>query len=248
MCERKQAAQPANLPGAKTMHGLGDSVCHRSDRRPGCQHRKSRTALGPIGFVRQAIAGNPRARTAHVIAGAVLYLAALGAALGPGPAAAEADGPDYYRVVGVSADDVLNIRAEPDTSAQQVGSIPPGADCVRNLGCRGGLSLQEFTTLDEAEKARRLKENPRWCQIEYRGVTGWVAGRYLAEGACSDKPSATGSQYLGQLRSVLQLRRRSERNAASRTLAVGATPRLVHSGQHADRRPVPPPGTRFRSN
>jgi len=100
------------------------------------------------------------------------------------PATAEADGPDFYRVIGVAADDVLNIRAEPSPHATEVGSIPPNADCVRNLGCQGGLTFQEFQTLNPAEQAERLKQNPRWCRIEYQGVTGWVAGRYLAEGGC----------------------------------------------------------------
>jgi len=101
------------------------------------------------------------------------------------PAAhAEADGPDFYRVSGVAADDVLNIRAEPTPHAAKVGTIPPNADCVRNLGCQGGLTFQEFSTLNLAEQAKRLQQNPRWCQIEYQGVTGWVAGRYLVEGGC----------------------------------------------------------------
>ena len=55
---------------------------------------------------------------------------------------------------------------------------------MRNLGCQGGLTFQEFQTLNPAEQAERLKQNPRWCRIEYQGVTGWVAGRYLAEGGC----------------------------------------------------------------
>lgn len=103
-----------------------------------------------------------------------------------GEALAEADGPDYYRVVNVADNDVLNIRAQPTAKARKIGEIPPGADCVRNLGCQGGLTLHEFTTLSEAQKAERLRQNPRWCQVEYQGIRGWVAGRYLAEGSCSD--------------------------------------------------------------
>ncbi|WP_242523163.1 SH3 domain-containing protein [Thiocystis minor] len=108
----------------------------------------------------------------------------LGLLLNPAPVAAEADGPDYYRVTGVAPTDVLSIRATPDPGAAQVGSIPPGADCVRNLGCRGGLSFEEYSTLSKAEQAERLRHHPRWCKIEYQGIEGWVAGRYLAEGGC----------------------------------------------------------------
>jgi hypothetical protein len=111
-------------------------------------------------------------------------MAAAAVLIVSGTASATADGPDYYRVTGVAATDVLNIRSEPDPHAPKVGEIPPDGICVRNLGCRGGLSFQEFTELSTAEKEQRLRENPRWCRIEYQGVTGWVAGRFLAEGSC----------------------------------------------------------------
>jgi hypothetical protein len=102
----------------------------------------------------------------------------------PQPAPGEADGPDWFRVVDVAANDVLNIRAQPSAHAEKLGSIPPGSGCIRNLGCRGGLTLDEFTSLTPDQQAARLKENPRWCRVEYEGATGWVAGRYLAEGSC----------------------------------------------------------------
>ena len=114
-------------------------------------------------------------------------LAAAALTFGPDPARGEADGPDFFRVVGVADDDVLNIRAEARASAAKIGEIPPGAQCVRNLGCQGGLSFEEYTTLTDEEKAARLKANPRWCRIEYRGVVGWAAGRYLGEGSCSER-------------------------------------------------------------
>jgi hypothetical protein len=104
--------------------------------------------------------------------------------LGGSAACATADGPDHFVVRGVAAGDVLNIRAEPNATARKLGTIAPSASCIRNLGCQGGLSYQEFTTLSPAERKQRERENPRWCRIEYRGLTGWVAGRYLAEGSC----------------------------------------------------------------
>lgn len=99
---------------------------------------------------------------------------------------AEADGPDFFQVVGVASDDLLNIRAEPSPRARKLGTIPPDGKCVRNLGCRGGLTFEEFTTLSATEQALRLRESPRWCRIEYKGMSGWVAGRYLAEGGCHE--------------------------------------------------------------
>ena len=102
----------------------------------------------------------------------------------PYAACAEADGPDFYRIKDVAAGDTLAIRSAPNARASKLGDIPPDGACIRNLGCRGGLSLQEFTQLSPAEQARRLKRNPRWCKVDFQGVTGWVAGRYLTEGGC----------------------------------------------------------------
>ncbi len=99
-------------------------------------------------------------------------------------ALAEADGPDFYRVRDVSSGDTPAIHAEPDPDATRLGEIPPQSDCIRNLGCQGGLTFQEFTTLSKEQQAQRLKEHPRWCRIEYQGIVGWVPGRYLAEGRC----------------------------------------------------------------
>jgi SH3-like domain-containing protein len=106
-----------------------------------------------------------------------------------GPAAgAEADGPDHYRVHDVAAGAVLNLRAEPSTSAKVLARIPAATGCLRNLGCKGGLSFQEFTTLSEVQQRQRTRESPRWCRVDYQGTTGWAAGRYLAEDGCAAPP------------------------------------------------------------
>lgn len=114
---------------------------------------------------------------------AAISVAALVASAFPS-ARAEADGPDHFSVRGVAAGDVLDIRAAPAADAAIIGSIPPRGDCVRNLGCRGGLTYQEFTTLSAAQRQQVQRERPRWCRVEYRGVQGWVAARYLTEGSC----------------------------------------------------------------
>ena len=100
-----------------------------------------------------------------------------------------ADGPDYWQVHGVRGDDVLNIRKEADYKSEKVGEIPPDGKCIKNLKCVGGLTFEEFTSLSEEEKERIKKERPRWCYIEYMGIRGWVAGRYLREGYCEDSPN-----------------------------------------------------------
>jgi hypothetical protein len=94
---------------------------------------------------------------------------------------AEADGPDFYDVKGVGAGDVLKIRAKADYRSPQVGAVPADGTCLRNLGCVGGLTFEEYTMRSEAEKRRLERQRPRWCRIEYDGIEGWVAGRYLQE-------------------------------------------------------------------
>ena len=103
---------------------------------------------------------------------------------------AEADGPDYWQVRDVEKDDVLNMRSGPDFKAAKTGEIPYDARCVRNMGCKGGLTFDEFTTLSETEKQQILKQRPRWCRVSYREATGWVAGRYLREGVCPQRLDA----------------------------------------------------------
>ena len=124
-----------------------------------------------------------RCRRAALAAVASAVVAAAGAAH------ATADGPDHYRVRGVSPERHVTLRAEPSTASAPLARIPANATCLRSLGCQGGLSFEEFTTLSDEEKRRRAAENPRWCKVDYRGTVGWVAGSYLAEDACS--PSTT---------------------------------------------------------
>lgn len=62
-----------------------------------------------------------------------------------------------YRVVGVDANDVLNIRSGPDANSAIVGTIPPNGRNVRMIGSCAGS----------------------WCPIEYRGTQGWANRRFL---------------------------------------------------------------------
>jgi hypothetical protein len=111
-------------------------------------------------------------------------------------AQATADGPDFYKVKGAPDGDKLQLRATPDASTP-LGFIPVNAECLRNLGCQGGLSLQEFTSLSGKEKAARLAANPRWCKVTYQGQTGWVQGQYLAEAPCANADTTARQLPIG---------------------------------------------------
>jgi hypothetical protein len=109
-------------------------------------------------------------------------------------ASATADGPDYWEVRDVAEDDVLNMRSSPDFKSPKVAEIPHDATCIRNMGCKGGLTFEEFSTLSEAQKQQVLKQRPRWCRVNYDGTTAWVAGRYLKEATCDEKRSADAKE------------------------------------------------------
>lgn len=116
--------------------------------------------------------------------GGVALLA--GALLAGAQASATADGPDFYDARNVPAGETLVLRAEPRADAEPVAELPADASCLRNLGCQGGLTLEEFATLPETERLAIERARPRWCRVSARGVEGWAPGRQLAEaaGAC----------------------------------------------------------------
>jgi hypothetical protein len=143
----------------------------------------SSTAAENAAPLRSASGSSKRCRRAALASVASALMAASGVAQ------ATADGPDHYRVRGVSPERHLILRAEPSTASAPRARIPSDATCLRSFGCQGGLTFEEFTTLSEEDQRRRAAENPRWCKVDYRGTVGWVAGAYLAEDGCS--PAAT---------------------------------------------------------
>ncbi len=102
----------------------------------------------------------------------------------PSAALAEADGPDYYVVSGVTPGSVLNIRTAPDISAQKIGAIPAGETGLQNLGCEGGLTFAEWEQATPME--REAATRTRWCRVDWNGLTGWVAGWHLREGTAAE--------------------------------------------------------------
>ena len=102
------------------------------------------------------------------------------AAMSWAPAAlADADGPDFFAVTGVAADDVLNLRASPSPRAEKIGEIPHDGRGLRNLGCEGLPSFAEWQAMTPQE--REQSDRRYWCRIAYDGQEGWVAGRFLRE-------------------------------------------------------------------
>lgn len=93
---------------------------------------------------------------------------------------ATADGPDYFRVVGVPDWDRLNIRSGPSARFRVIGTIPYDGRRITNLAeCLPKVSIDQYQQMTPWQ-VKQLRRRT-WCRISYRGVTGWVASRFLAE-------------------------------------------------------------------
>lgn len=117
----------------------------------------------------------------------------LGIAAAAQTASAEAGGPDYWNVSGVRTDDVLNLHKEASAKSPVVARIPPRETGLKNLGCTGMPTFVQWQGMTAAERARSSKA--RWCQVDFRGQRGWVAGRFLSEG--SAKPTGSSTTTVG---------------------------------------------------
>jgi hypothetical protein len=99
-------------------------------------------------------------------------------------AVAQEPGPDFWAVTGVAPNDVLNLRVAPDGDSKAIGRIPYNARGVRNFGCPNAVTFDQWLGMTQAQRDK-AQRRPRWCQVEYNGVKGWVNGRFLKE----DRPA-----------------------------------------------------------
>jgi SH3-like domain-containing protein len=90
-----------------------------------------------------------------------------------------ADGPDYWAVTGVRSNDVLNLRMAPSADSEAILRIPYNARGLKNYGCPNDVTFEQWKRMSEAQRDRAARS--RWCQVEYQGRKGWVAGRFLRE-------------------------------------------------------------------
>lgn len=100
-------------------------------------------------------------------------------AAAPALAQAAADGPDTWAVTGVDSDDALNLRVAPNADSKRIGKIPFNARGLKNLGCPNHVTFDQWKRMTQAQKD--FAARARWCEVEYNGTKGWVAGRFLKE-------------------------------------------------------------------
>jgi hypothetical protein len=85
--------------------------------------------------------------------------------------------PHSWAVTGVRSDDVLHLRDVPSADSRSLARIPSNARGLKNLGCRRNQPpMDQWVRMSQEQRALALT---RWCRVEYRGMQGWVAGRYL---------------------------------------------------------------------
>lgn len=113
-------------------------------------------------------------RSAHILCTLALLVGVSA------PARAQnAEGPDFWAVTGVKSNDALNLRMAPNADSEAVARIPYNARGLKNHGCPNGITFEQWKVMTKAQRDRAARS--RWCQVEYQGRKGWVAGRFLRE-------------------------------------------------------------------
>jgi hypothetical protein len=129
-------------------------------------------------------------RVEQVVMRIILLLSTLVivASAAPRAALSEASGPDTWDVTGVSPGDVLYLHKDANARSPSIAGIPHDAKGLRNLGCTGTPTFQQWMAMSESERSRSARA--RWCRVDFAGARGWVAGRFLREGAGGAEPRA----------------------------------------------------------
>lgn len=119
-------------------------------------------------------------RSFHILCTLTLLVGASGLASGQ-----EAEGPDFWAVTGVGSHDKLNMRMGPSSESEAILRIPHNARGLKNYGCPNEVTFEQWKSMTKSQRDQAARS--RWCQVEYQGRKGWVAGRFLREDAASPR-------------------------------------------------------------
>src|SRR5690606_7619731 len=107
-------------------------------------------------------------------------LAALALALAAMPAYAEIDGhgPDAWRVTGVPANDVLNVRMGPGTNYPVIETFAHNERGMQQITCVPFYTAAHYMAMTQTQ-IKALP--PRWCLMRNKAMSkaGWVAQNYI---------------------------------------------------------------------
>ena len=118
-------------------------------------------------------------RCVHIFCSLTLLVGAPALVSGQG---AE-EGPDFWAVTGVKSNDKLNLRMAPSSESEAILRIPHNARGLKNYGCPNEVTFEQWKGMTKGQRDQAARS--RWCQVEYQGRKGWVAGRFLREDAAS---------------------------------------------------------------
>ncbi|MEM7568095.1 MAG: hypothetical protein AAF321_12770, partial [Pseudomonadota bacterium] len=83
-----------------------------------------------------------------------------------------------YRVDGVGASDVLNVRAGPSAREARLAALPPNAGGILVVrGCAPEIPSLAWEESGYEARVRMLRG--AWCHVAWRDVEGWVSGQFL---------------------------------------------------------------------
>jgi hypothetical protein len=88
-----------------------------------------------------------------------------------------------WQVADVSSDDVLMVRAFPDSMSRFRVGYPAGTPLSLTGRCTGGLDLNTVNGLPAAAQVAAVRD--RWCEVwvdpyaSGNWQSGWVSGRYI---------------------------------------------------------------------
>ena len=88
-----------------------------------------------------------------------------------------------WRISGVAANDLLNVRAFPSNNSRILVGYPSGTTLSMTGKCTGGVRLDEIQNQPNWKQRQMVRY--KWCEAwldpkgdgEFR--TGWVYGRYI---------------------------------------------------------------------
>jgi uncharacterized protein YraI len=112
-------------------------------------------------------------------AGTICLLAMLAATPALAQTTVISDGPSTWAVTDVRSDDTLNLRVGPNADSKRIAKIPHNARGLKNYGCPNHVTFEQWKRMSKVQKDRAARS--RWCEVEYKGMKGWVAGRFLKE-------------------------------------------------------------------
>ncbi len=66
-----------------------------------------------------------------------------------------------------------------EAESRTIARIPFNARGIRNLGCPNEVTFEQWKRMTQSQ--RDWAARSRWCEVEFQGKRGWVAGRFLKE-------------------------------------------------------------------